>query len=284
MERADALPSDATAPSETDSDLSGGMSYGDYLDLDRVLAAQHPKTAAHDEMLFIVQHQAAELWMKLTIHELLAARRLIDSDDFRPAFKTLARVGQITRLQIEAWDVLATMTPNEFLAFRDDLGMSSGFQSYQYRMIEFLLGNRSARLLKPHQHRPDLQTPLVAAMAEPSLYDAAIGALVRAGFSIDPAATSGRDRTQPHAPHPSIQTAWQAVYQDPKRHWELYELAEELIDVEDQFRHWRFRHLTTVERIIGAKIGTGGSSGVGYLRAMLDVVLFPELWQVRAAL
>jgi tryptophan 2,3-dioxygenase len=234
-------------------------------------------------MLFIVQHQASELWMKLALHELRAARARIRADDLQPAFKMLARVARIMAQLNQSWDVLSTLTPAEYSAFRDALGSSSGFQSYQYRMIEFLLGNKNAVLLEPHRHRVDLFAPLAELLREPSIYDEAIRMLDRRGFSIDRACVE-RDWSVAHKVNDSVQRAWVSVYLSTGEHWELYELAEKLVDLEDAFRQWRFRHATTVERVIGFKRGTGGTSGVGYLRRMLDVVLFPELWHARTSL
>jgi tryptophan 2,3-dioxygenase len=264
-------------------DFSGAMSYGDYLKLDQVLGAQSPRSEDHNEMLFIVQHQATELWMKLVLHELNAARAHVSADDLQPAFKMLARIARIMAQLNQSWDVLATLTPAEYSSFRASLGASSGFQSYQYRQIEFLLGNKNAVLMEPHRHRADLFSPLDAALRAPSLYDEAIRILARRGFRIDPACAE-RDWTQCHAFNESVCAAWVEVYRDTQKHWELYELAEKLVDLEDAFRQWRFRHATTVERVIGFKRGTGGTSGVSYLRKLLDTVLFPELWRARTEL
>ena len=264
-------------------DFSGAMSYGDYLRLDQVLGAQNPRSADHNEMLFIVQHQASELWMKLILHELSAARDHVRADNLQPAFKMLARVARIMAQLNQSWDVLSTLTPAEYSAFRDSLGASSGFQSYQYRRIEFLLGNKSAVMMEPHRHRSDLFAPLEAALAEPSLYDEAIRVLARRGLPIDPACVE-RDWRVSHAFNDSVCAAWVEVYRNTQKHWELYELAEKLVDLEDAFRQWRFRHVTTVERVIGWKRGTGGTSGVTYLRRLLDTVLFPELWRARTEL
>ncbi len=264
-------------------DYSATMSYGDYLDLDRVLGAQHPRSGDHNEMLFIVQHQTSELWMKLMLHELGAARDGIRADELPPAFKMLARVSRIMEQLVHAWDVLTTMTPSEYTTLRPHLGSSSGFQSFQYRQIEFLLGNKNPVMVKPHAHRADLQALVADSLAAPSLYDETIRLLARRGFALEPEQT-GRDWSQPRPFSDALERAWLAVYRDPSRHWDLYELAEKLVDLEDSFRQWRFRHVTTVERIIGFKPGTGGTVGVGYLRRMLDVVLFPELWKVRTDL
>jgi tryptophan 2,3-dioxygenase len=263
-------------------DYRGVMTYTDYLGLDAILAAQRPLTGAHDEMLFLIQHQTSELWMKLAIHEMSAARAQIATGDLRPAFKMLARVARIFEQLNNAWDVLRTMTPADYTRFRDGLGQSSGFQSHQYRLIEFILGNRNAAMLKPHAHRPDLLAALQAELALPSLYDAALRLLHRAHPLPD--AVIRRDVTQPWRADAAVQTAWTAVYRAPEAHWELYELAEKLVDLEDYFRRWRFNHVTTVERVIGFKRGTGGSGGVSYLRRMLEVELFPELWHLRTDL
>lgn len=259
------------------------LSYGEYLQLDAVLNAQHPRSPDPNEWLFIIQHQTSELWMKLALFELRGARAAIAGDELAPAFKMLARVSRIMEQLVHAWDVLSTMTPSEYSALRPYLGTSSGFQSWQYREIEYVLGNKNGALLKHHAHRADIHRQLEEALAAPSLYDEALALLARRGFAIAPAVL-GRDRREPYRPEPSVEAAWLAVYRQPAQHWELYELAEELVDLEDAFRQWRFRHVTTVERIIGFKRGTGGTSGVAYLRRMLDVVLFPELWQARTQL
>ena len=260
-----------------------GMSYSDYLHLERVLGAQTPLSPDRNELLFIIQHQTSELWMKLMLHELNGAIEGLRSDQLPPVFKMLARVSRIMEQLVQAWSVLATMTPSEYSALRPYLGTSSGFQSYQYREIEFRLGNKNRAMLGPHAARPEILAKLTAAIAAPSLYDEAIAALARRGFAID-ADLLRRDFSEPLSANASVQAAWTAVYRDPQANWELYELAEELVDLEDAFRLWRFRHVTTVERIIGFKRGTGGTSGVGYLRKMLDVVLFPELWRLRTEL
>ena len=275
-----------TTPSHPDGarlDFADAMSYGDYLSLSELLAAQKPRTADHNEMLFIIQHQASELWLKLMVHELTAARDHVRSGELPPAFKMLARVTRIMAQLNQSWDVLSTLTPSEYSSFRASLGSSSGFQSFQYRMVEFLLGNKSAVHMEPHRHRAELFARLDALLAAPSLYDEAIRVLARRGFAIDPGCVE-RDWRASHAFNASVCDAWVAVYRDPEGHWELYELAEKLVDVEDAFRQWRFRHATTVERIIGLKPGTGGTPGVPYLRRVLDVVLFPELWRARTAL
>lgn len=260
--------------------FEGAMSYGDYLSLDPILGASKPLSAAHDEMLFIIQHQTSELWMRLALHELDAARTALASGEFAPVFKMLTRVARIFEQLNNAWDVLRTMTPSEYTEFREDLGQSSGFQSHQYRLIEYILGNRNTALMRVHEHRRDLHTMLAQELLLPSLYDVAIGHL---GTSLNVILPES-PRDAPHVAHPEIEDAWARVYRDPKTHWTLYELAEKLVDLEDYFRRWRFNHVTTVERIIGFKRGTGGTSGVAYLRRMLEVELFPELWNVRGQL
>jgi tryptophan 2,3-dioxygenase len=263
--------------------FDGRMSYTDYLGLDAILSAQHPRSNAHDEMLFIIQHQTSELWMRLALHEIGAARALLADGQMRPAFKMLSRVSRIFEQLNSAWDVLRTMTPSEYTRFRDALGESSGFQSWQYRLIEFSVGNRNLSMLRPHAHRADLTAALEAELEKPSLYDVAIRALAGAGFDI-PAEVLERDLRQPWKAHPMVEAAWRAVYAAPETQWELYELAEKLVDFEDYFRRWRFNHVTTVERVIGFKRGTGGTAGVQYLRRMLEVELFPELWHLRTSL
>ena len=264
-------------------DFSQSMSYGDYLQLDAILTAQKPLSPAHDEMLFIVQHQTSELWMKLMLHELRAAIGHIAQDELQMAFKMLARVSKIMEQLVHAWDVLATMTPPEYSAMRPYLGQSSGFQSYQYRSIEFSLGNKNRAMLKPHEHRADLLAQVQAAYEAPSLYDEALRLLARRGIAV-PASHTERDWTLPYAESDGVEQAWLTVYRAPEKHWDLYQLGEELTDLEDAFRLWRFRHVTTVERVIGFKRGTGGTGGVSYLRKMLDVVLFPEIWKLRTDL
>lgn len=263
--------------------FDGRMSYGDYLQLEAILDAQSPLSDAQDELLFIIQHQTSELWMKLAIHELSGAIAAIRSDSLQPAFKMLTRVARIFEQLNSAWDVLRTMTPSEYTMFRDSLGQSSGFQSYQYRAIEFLLGNRNPAMLRPHAHRPETIALLENILAVPSLYDEALLLLARGGFAIG-ADAQRADWRQSRTENPEVVAAWAAVYRAPEEHWALYELAEKLVDLEDYFRRWRFNHVTTVERIIGMKSGTGGTGGVSYLRKMLDVVLFPELWKVRTQL
>lgn len=259
------------------------MSYGDYLSLDGLLDKQHPISTAHDELLFIIQHQTSELWMKLAIHEMGAARDALIAGDMSHMFKMLARVSRIFEQLNNAWDVLRTMTPADYTTFREALGPSSGFQSHQYRMIEYMLGNRNPNMLKPHAHVPDYHALLAAELARPSLYDEVVRHLFVAidgpGAGVPPAQLD-----TPHAANPDIQAKWKLVYENVDTYWTLYELGEKLVDLEDYFRRWRFNHVTTVERIIGFKRGTGGTSGVSYLRRMLEVELFPELWHLRGEL
>lgn len=264
-------------------DFSQSMSYGDYLHLDEILGAQHPLSPTHDEMLFIIQHQTSELWMKLMLHELHAAQGCVVQGQLPDAFKMLARVSRIMEQLVSAWNVLSTMTPTEYTAMRPYLANSSGFQSAQYRCIEFALGNKNAAMLKPHAHRPELLAMVERAYHAPSLYDESLRLLARSGLAI-PADHLERDWTQPYTASAEVEAAWQTVYRDPHAHWDLYQLGEKLADIEDAFRLWRFRHVTTVERVIGFKRGTGGTGGVSYLKKMLDVVLFPEIWSVRTAL
>ena len=264
-------------------DYSSSMSYGDYLHIDQILSAQHPLSPAHDEMLFIIQHQTSELWMKLMLTEIGAAMADIRADRLPPAFKKLARASRIFDQLVNAWDVLATMTPPEYTAIRPYLGPSSGFQSYQYRCIEFALGNKNAAMLKVHAHKPERLALVQSYYDAPSLYDEALRLMARKGVPV-PADRLQRDVTQPYEASEGVEAAWLTVYREPEKYWDLYQLGEKLTDLEDAFRVWRFKHVTTVERIIGFKRGTGGTSGVGYLRKMLDVVLFPELWRLRTDL
>ncbi len=278
-------PEDIVREEGAQLDFSHDMSYGDYLHLDEVLNAQHPLSPAHDEMLFIIQHQTSELWMKLMLHELQGAiTALASPDNTKPeAFKMLARVTRIMEQLVNAWTVLSTMTPPEYTAMRPWLANSSGFQSAQYRCIEFALGNKNAAMLKPHAHKPELLAKVEAAWRAPSLYDEALRLMAREGIDV-PADRLQRDWTQPYEASPGVQEAWLTVYRNPHAHWDLYQLGEKLTDIEDAFRLWRFRHVTTVERVIGFKRGTGGTGGVSYLRKMLDVVLFPEIWKLRTDL
>lgn len=264
-------------------DFSKSMSYGDYLRIDNLLDQQHCHSDAHDEMLFIIQHQTSELWMKQVLHELVAARRALKAGQMPTMFKMLARVSRIFEQLNNAWDVLRTMTPADYTRFRDALGPSSGFQSYQYRMIEFVLGNRNPNMLAPHEHVPDIHQLLTDELAQPSFYDDVVAVLFQTlDGTLDNAPTP--QLNAPHTADPDIQARWKIVYEDIDAHWTLYELGEKLMDLEDYFRRWRFNHVTTVERVIGFKRGTGGTSGVHYLRRMLEVELFPELWRLRGEL
>jgi tryptophan 2,3-dioxygenase len=265
------------------TDFRDRMSYGDYLRLDTLLSAQAPLTNEHDELLFIVMHQVKELWMKLLNHELDAAMADLRADRLRPAFKCLARISRIQEQLVRAWDVLSTMTPADYLAFRDALGHASGFQSLQYRLIEFKLGAKNPLMLKPHSHRPDLLAQIEAAYRAPSLYDEALRLLARRGLPV-PAEILDRDVTEPYAWSAGVEAVWTAIYRDVDALFNLYELAEELVDLEDLFQQWRFRHVKPVERIIGMRAGTGGSSGVKYLKSVLDRSFFPELWSLRTTL
>ena len=272
-------------PAEDGAQMSfdGRMSYGDYLCIDQILTAQRPMTDAHDEMLFIIQHQTSELWIRLALHELDAARKMVAADRPKEAFKMLARIAKIMEQLNNAWDVLRTMTPADYTTFREGLGQSSGFQSWQYRLIEYAVGNRNKAMLAPHAHRPDLTEKLMAELARPSLYDEALRLLARQGMAV-PAHVLTRDLSAPWEFDEAVQEVWAQVYRDPHNHWEAYELAEKLVDFEDYFRRWRFNHVTTVERVIGFKRGTVGTSGIAYLKRILEVQLFPELWSLRTAL
>ncbi|MBN8181280.1 tryptophan 2,3-dioxygenase [Roseibium aggregatum] len=259
------------------------MSYGDYLGLTQILNAQAPLSDASDELLFIIQHQTSELWMKLMLHELNAARDAIADDHMPQAMKLLARVSRIMEQLNSAWDVLRTMTPSDYTQFRDALGMSSGFQSLQYRLIEYALGNRNTAMIRPHEHDAQSVALLNAELARPSLYQVVLAFARRQGLDVPEDAITV-PASAPHLEVPEIMTLWQKVYRDPSAHWTLYEVGEKLVDLEDYFRRWRFNHVTTVERVIGFKRGTGGTGGVSYLKRMLEVELFPELWHVRTAL
>ena len=268
---------------ELRTDLEGQLTYGRYLQLDRLLACQEGVSDSHDELLFIVIHQAMELWLKVMVHELRGARSRIAEGDLQPAFKMLARVSRVQAQMIQSWDVLSTLTPADYLAFRHRLGPASGFQSHQYRLVEFLLGNKQRSVLAAHKRTPEIYRWLEEELEAPSLYDEALRLLSRRGLTIPPELLE-RDWSQPYRPHAAARSAWAVVYREAVTHWDLYELAEELVDLEDWSRQWRFRHVTTVERIIGHKRGTGGSSGVAYLKRALEIRLFPELWQVRTDL
>jgi tryptophan 2,3-dioxygenase len=275
--------SDDPAAEGAERHLDGAMSYGDYLSLEAVLGAQRPLTSAHDEMLFIIQHQTSELWMRLAIHEIAAARKAIAGDALAPAFKMLTRVARVFEQLNNSWDVLRTMTPSEYTSFRGALGQSSGLQSWQYRQIEFMVGNRNKALLRPDAYRPENHAALQAELARPSLYDEALRLVARNGLAV-PQEALARDLSAPYQQVEGVIEVWRAIYAAPERYWPLYELAEKLVDFEDYFRRWRFNHVTTVERVIGFKRGTGGTGGVSYLKRMLEVELFPELWRVRTAL
>ncbi len=268
---------------EIHTDFEGQMAYGDYLRLDTILQCQTPVSQSHDEMLFIVIHQTSELWLKLILHELEAATESIGRGELQPAFKMLARVCRAQEQLIQSWDVLSTLTPADYMRFRSGLGRASGFQSYQYRLVEFALGARDATTLSVHRHRPDIHQRLEGALRAPSLYDVVLRHLAGQGFAID-TAVLGREPSLPHREDPSVTAAWLAVYRNVDRHWELYELGEKLLDIEDRQQKWRFHHVLTVERIIGMKPGTGGSAGVPYLRGRLAHRFFPELWAVRTEL
>ncbi len=272
-------------PSKDGAQMSfdGRMSYGDYLAVDQILTAQKPLSTAHDEMLFIIQHQTSELWMKLALYEIGGAREMIAANRTPAALKMLSRVSRIFEQLNNAWDVLRTMTPSEYTQFRDDLGQSSGFQSWQYRLIEYAVGNRNLAMLRPHAHRADLLEKLEAELACPTLYDEVLRRLARLGLPV-PADVLDRDLRQTWSFNEGVMAVWSMVYRDPAKYWEAYEVAEKLVDFEDYFRRWRFNHVTTVERIIGFKRGTGGTAGISYLKRMLEVELFPELWRVRTEL
>ena len=264
-------------------DVTRDEGYGGYLGLDRLLSAQHPRSGDHDEMLFIIIHQASELWIKLLLHELTAAARLLRQDDIEDALKILARVGRVQIQLIQSWDVLSTMTPHDYGRLRPHLGASSGFQSYQYRQLEFLLGNKDARLADVHRGDPAHFAVLQATLDAPGLYDEALLLLSRRGFAV-PAEKLDRDWREPYVAADGVEAAWLSVYGDVEANWDLYDLAEKLVDVDDRFQQWRFRHLRTVERIIGFKRGTGGSSGAPYLARAMELRLFPELWSLRTKL
>ena len=261
-------------------DLREQMSYGDYLSLDQLLSSQHPRTGQHDETLFIIIHQASELWIKLCLHEIDGAIRQIRADDLGPAFKMMARVARVQVNLIQSWEILSTMTPFDYSSFRAALGKSSGFQSYQYRMLEFRLGNKNRQMARVYDSKPEIAARVKAALDEPSIYDESLALLARRGLPV-PQEKLTRDFSQSYVTDPRVTEAWRQVYHDAKTHWELYELAEKLVDLEYRFHLWRFSHMKTVERIIGNKPGTGGTSGVSYLKKALDLRFYPELWDVR---
>lgn len=260
-----------------------GVTYGGYLRLDQILTAQAPRSGADDELLFIIIHQASELWIKLCVHELGRAMADIDADRLRPAFKHLARVARIQEQLLQSWDVLGTMTPTDYSTIRPHLGPSSGFQSHQYRLMEFLCGTKNKTMADMHAPDPVPHGLLVEALHAPGLYDRALRLLARRGFAIAPEQLE-RDFSRPYAAHESVEAAWMAIYRDPETHWDLYELAEKLVDFEMRFQQWRFAHVRTVERIIGNKMGTGGTNGVSYLSKVIDNRFFPELMSMRTAL
>lgn len=265
------------------TDFNDDMSYGDYLCLEQVLSAQQPQSEEHDEMLFIIIHQASELWLKLAGHELTEAIVNIQEDDFGHAFKVISRVKHILNQLTQSWNILSTLTPVDYLKFRDALGHASGFQSYGYRKIEFLLGNKNANLLKVHESNPEVHQELTTILQQPSLYDEVIKVLSQKGLAIDEQVLT-RDFSQPYQTNESVLKAWITVYQNAEEHFELYELAEKLLDIEDSFQQWRFKHMYTVQRIIGNKMGTGGSSGVSFLKKALEISFFPELFELRTHL
>lgn len=268
---------------EIHTDFQKNMSYDDYLGLDSLLTSQIRKSEHHDEMLFIIIHQVSELWLKLIIHETEAAVKAIQEDDLQTSFKMLARVSKIQAQIIQGWDVLSTLTPSEYVQFRGDLGNASGFQSYQYRLVEFILGYKTPHILDIYKQDANLYRRLEKAYNNPGLYDVAIQAVAKAGFPINQDVLE-RDFSQTYVKDQSVEQAWLIIYKNTDKYWELYQLAEKLVDIEDWFQQWRFRHMKTVERIIGHKSGTGGSSGVGYLKKVLDHYFFPELWDIRTQL
>ncbi|MDQ3335922.1 MAG: tryptophan 2,3-dioxygenase family protein [Myxococcota bacterium] len=264
-------------------ELGKGSTYGDYLRLDDLLAAQRPVTDVHDEMLFIIQHHTSELWIKLLLHELDRVVELVREDRLIETFKIFARVAHIQRMLFEQWAVLETMTPSEYLQFRDALGKASGFQSYQYRALEFVLGNKDPNTLKPHTHDDRIHAELAKRLETPSLYDEFLRWLARHGYAV-PEDRVTRDFTQPYTKSDAVLAVFHTIYAAPEKHYAPYDMCEKLVDIEERFQLWRFRHMTTVKRIIGFAHGTGGSSGVGFLKKALDLTFFPELWDVRTEL
>jgi tryptophan 2,3-dioxygenase len=262
---------------------AGGPTYASYLRLDAILGAQAPLSDAHDELLFIVLHQASELWLKLCLHELCAAREAVAADRLAPAMKMMTRVSRVQEQLIQSWGVLATITPADYSSMREALGASSGFQSLQYRLLEFMMGAKNVRMIAVHKGEPENQARLQAELVRPSLYDESLALLARRGLDL-PVETYVRDFTQPYAASPAVEAAWAKVYRDPERYWDLYDLAEKLVDLEYRLQLWRFGHLKAIERVIGFKRGTGGSSGVPYLASVLEQVFFPELIDVRKVL
>ncbi|MCM3690488.1 tryptophan 2,3-dioxygenase [Neobacillus niacini] len=265
------------------TDFQKAMTYGDYLHLDKILSSQQRLSGHHDEMLFIIIHQTSELWMKLIIHELTEAIQSIHKNELEPSCKILSRISRIQQQLIQSWSVLSTLTPSEYLEFRDKLGHSSGFQSFQNRLIEFALGNKNVHTLTVYKHQKELYEEMVVALHKPSIYDAAIQALVARGIPVNEEVLH-RDLSKNYEPNESVEEAWLTVYRNVDQYWDLYELAEKLVDIANQQQLWRFNHMSTVERIIGHKTGTGGSSGVTYLKRVLDQQFFPELWSLRTKL
>ncbi|OGA19214.1 MAG: tryptophan 2,3-dioxygenase [Betaproteobacteria bacterium RIFCSPLOWO2_02_FULL_66_14] len=265
------------------TNLAPETSYGGYLRLDLLLSAQQPRSKHHDEMLFIIQHQTAELWMKLLVHELAAAIAHVQADQLAPCFKILARAKQVQRQLFEQWSVLETLTPTEYVQFRDVLGPASGLQSFQFRAIEFMLGNKAAGLLELHRHDPRAHARLVELLQAPSLYDEFLRLLARRGLPVPPERIE-RDWTAPYQHHSAVVAVFRTIYESPNEHWDAYDMCEKLVDVEENFQLWRFRHVKTVERVIGFKRGTGGTAGVAFLRKTLEHALFPELIEVRTTI
>jgi tryptophan 2,3-dioxygenase len=264
------------------TDLKNKLDYSGYLHLEEVLSAQQPlsRPQHHDEMLFIIQHQTTELWFKLMIHELKEALRMVAADQLEPSFKILARVKHIQAQLLNQWSVLATLTPSEYVQFRHVLGPSSGIQSYQHRQVEFMLGRKDRRMLAVFQHKPEIYKELETALNAPSLYDEYLRLMSRRGLPI-PKEVLTRDVTEPYTANPGVTAVFKTIYENPEKMWDLYEMAEKLVDVDETYSLWRYRHVKVVERVIGFKRGTGGTAGVAYLRQMVDDRLFPELWDVR---
>ncbi|MCP5381712.1 MAG: tryptophan 2,3-dioxygenase [Kordiimonadaceae bacterium] len=279
----DIIKTSVDISSEKDIYWKQDISYGDYLELDQLLHAQCLRSGAHDEMMFIIIHQASELWMKLCIHELSSAMDKLKADETGPAMKMISRIARIQEQLIQSWNILSTMTPKDYMSFRDGLGQSSGFQSYQYRIIEFSLGNKNAAMIKAHSDHPDRYNSVKKALEEPSLYDLTLQLLSKRGFDI-PDSHLKRDWTQPYQASDAVEAAWKKIYTEGESYWDLYEWAEKLVDLEHRFQTWRFSHMKTVERIIGYRRGTGGTAGVHYLKKALDLRFFPELWNVRTSL
>lgn len=276
------MDADARKPDGMVTDLHGKLDYAQYLGLERLLSSQFPlsRPEHHDELLFIIQHQTTELWFKLLIHELREALRLIAADQLEPTFKILARVKHIQTQLLNQWSVLATLTPSEYVQFRHVLGPASGIQSHQNRIIEFMLGRKNKAMLAVFRHKPSVFAEVEAALNAPSLYDGFLRYMARHGWPI-PREVVERDVTEPHTPHPEIVAAFKRLYENPGAAWDCYEMAEKLVDVDEAYALWKYRHVKVVERVIGFKRGTGGTAGVSYLRQMIDDRLFPELWDVR---